>query len=270
MPDNPLQTHRQERDDLLARALASLEADERIVAAWLHGSMGRGTHDDWSDIDLWIVLDDERMAMYGAEAEDFARRLGEPLLTIPAPQNAPAGGDYLLALYAGAHGPLMLDDCSWQPLSMAQRPPDARLLFDRAGIPLAEEPELSPEDERLAMARQQFDFFWMMATVAGKAIARARDWDALSLLRFVWTVLAGIEYLAGRRDALPDNSEPPPFPAPVGAAEQLAALRGLASTMEQLAAQDARLSADLAPQMPTQVSAYLDMVEREIAPNRTN
>jgi hypothetical protein len=262
LSDNPLQTHRQERDDLLARALALLEADEQFVAAWLHGSMGHGTHDDWSDIDLWIVVDDERMATNGAQAEHFARGLGEPLLTLSPPQNAPPGGEYLLALYSGTHGPLMLD-CSWQPLSMAQRPPDTRLLFDRAGIPPAEEPDLSPEDERLVMARQQIDFFWMMATVAGKAIARGRDWDALSLLRFVWTVLAGIEYLAGKRPALPDYSDPPPFPAPVGATEQLAALRGLVSTMEQLTAQDARLSADLSPQIPAQVSAYVDMVERE-------
>ena len=261
MSDNHLQTHRQERDDLLERAIALLEADERIVAAWLHGSMGRGTYDDWSDIDLWIVLDDEQMDTTGAEAEDFVRKLGEPMLTLSPPQNAPPGGEYLLALYAGAHGPQMLD-CSWQPLSMAQRPPDTRLLFDRVGIPPAEEPELSPEDERLVMARQQTEFFWMMATVAGKSIARGCDWEALAMLRFVWTVLAGIEYLAGKRDALPDYSDPPPFPPSVGAAEQLAALRGLTARMEQVTADDARLSADLSPQLAEQVSSYLDMVDQ--------
>ncbi len=49
---------RAERDALLLEATALLEGDERVVAAWLHGSLGRGTADEWSDIDLWVVLAD--------------------------------------------------------------------------------------------------------------------------------------------------------------------------------------------------------------------
>ena len=149
---SPLETHRRERADLLALAVRLLEADERIVAAWLHGSMGRGTQDDWSDIDLFIVVADEQMEVVAAERAAFVSRAGQPLLTVEAPQNAPPGGAYLLAMYPGTYGPHILD-CSWQPRSQARRPSDTRLLFDRVGIPPAEEPLASSHDERLELAK---------------------------------------------------------------------------------------------------------------------
>jgi hypothetical protein len=263
MPDNPLQTHTEERDALLARTLRLLEADDRVVAAWLHGSIGRGTHDDWSDIDLWIVVADEHMETVGAEGDTFVRSLGEPLLTLAPPQNAPPGGEYLLALYPGEQGPQMLD-CSWQPQSLAQRPPDTRLLFDRVGIPPAEESELSPEDERLVMARQQIDFFWMMATVVAKYIARGQAWEVLALLRFVWTVLAGVEFLSGERASLPDYHDAPPFAPPLDPAEQLAALHFLVDQMQSLASRVPSLREGANPATPEQVLALLALVEQQL------
>ena len=49
----------EERDALLGRAVALLEGDERVVAAWLAGSLGRGGGDALSDIGLWVVCADE-------------------------------------------------------------------------------------------------------------------------------------------------------------------------------------------------------------------
>jgi len=53
-----------ERDAVLARAIELLEADERVVAVVLTGSLGRGSGDRWSDIDL--------LALTGTEAESRA------------------------------------------------------------------------------------------------------------------------------------------------------------------------------------------------------
>lgn len=47
-----LRLREEERDRLLDRLVASLERDERVVAAWLSGSLGRGTADAWSDVDV--------------------------------------------------------------------------------------------------------------------------------------------------------------------------------------------------------------------------
>ena len=41
------------------RIIEVLEADERVLIAWLTGSIGRGTEDDWSDLHLYTAVGDE-------------------------------------------------------------------------------------------------------------------------------------------------------------------------------------------------------------------
>src|SRR3989442_185935 len=91
--------HRAERDALLQRATDLLRDDPRVVAAWLFGSLGRGHEDDLSDLDLWVVVGDEWIDTFIGERRPYASQLGPPLLLVEAPQNAPAGGAYLMAVY---------------------------------------------------------------------------------------------------------------------------------------------------------------------------
>jgi predicted nucleotidyltransferase len=43
---NPQAAYRAEREALLARIVGLLEADKRVTAAWLFGSLGRGDADE--------------------------------------------------------------------------------------------------------------------------------------------------------------------------------------------------------------------------------
>lgn len=258
-----LEVYRRERGDLLERATRLLEADERIVAAWLHGSMGRDAHDDWSDIDLWIVVADEHMKAVGFEREAFLRELGPLLLTVEAEQNAPPDGAYLFGMYPGAQGPQVLD-CSWERQSRARRRLDTQLLFDRAGIPTIEATTATPGDNSLELAKQKTAFFWMMSTILGKYIAR-HSWEVTNMLSFVWSVAAHIEWLVGERAAAPVYRDAPPFPVPVGPQEQLAALRGLIADMEALVARIPALSDAASSDTVQQVHLYLDTVERALS-----
>jgi hypothetical protein len=53
-----------DRDALLVRLTAALRADERIRAAWLTGSLGRGSGDRYSDVDVLVaVADADRPAL---------------------------------------------------------------------------------------------------------------------------------------------------------------------------------------------------------------
>lgn len=113
------------------------------------------------------------------------------------------------------------------------------------------------------MAAQQTAFFWMMATVVGKYIARGRTWEVLALLRFVWTVLAGVEWMVGERDASPDYRDAPPFQPPIDPGEQLAALRVLVDRMQALMLRPA-LWAAIEAATPGQVLALLAAVEGEL------
>ncbi len=87
-----------ERNTLLVEARALLEGDERVVAAWLYGSLGRGTADEWIDIDLWVVVADGYIEEVCLGRHEYVAALGKPLLIVDAPQNAPAGGAFLTVL----------------------------------------------------------------------------------------------------------------------------------------------------------------------------
>lgn len=257
---DPLQIHREERDALLARAAELLQADDRIVAAWFFGSIGRGDADVWSDIDLWIVVADEYVADVSAERHIFLSRLGTLLLTSEAPQNAPPGGAYLPGMYPGAYGPHLVD-CYWAPQSNAARPPDTRLLFDKVGVPLSTHVPTERGAESLKQAGRDVACFWMMSTIVAKNIARRRSWEVLNLLSFLWSVTAQIEWLVGERTSCPTYRDTPSFPAPAEAVEQLAALRGLVAGMEVLTERTPVLHDAVSSDTISEVKLYLNMIE---------
>ena len=60
------------------RFVATCQADERVVAAFLGGSYARGTADEYSDLDLYLITTDEAYEDFVARREDFMRLLGEP------------------------------------------------------------------------------------------------------------------------------------------------------------------------------------------------
>jgi GNAT superfamily N-acetyltransferase len=95
-----------ERSRMLERLDAGLRGDERIVAAWVGGSMGRGEADDLSDIDIHLAVEDDQCTELNARRRTFVSGFGEPLLIQEAPQNAPPGGAFQLVLYRGAAAPI--------------------------------------------------------------------------------------------------------------------------------------------------------------------
>src|SRR5262249_54511076 len=129
-----LTRYEQERDELLAQITVILEQDPRVVAAWLFGSLGRGEADPWSDLDVWVVVADGEVETVAARRREEASRVARPLLVVEAPQNAPAGGAYLMACYDAPVAPHQVD-WYWQPRSRAAIPAQTCLLFDRVGLP---------------------------------------------------------------------------------------------------------------------------------------
>lgn len=52
---------------LLDRALGVFESDPRVIAAWLSGSVARGTADEYSDLDLLVATTDDDHASFTEE-----------------------------------------------------------------------------------------------------------------------------------------------------------------------------------------------------------
>ncbi len=224
----------QERTDLIRRVSSILHSDERVLAAWLGGSLGRGDADAYSDIDLWVVVRDAHIDAVRECGRQFVEVLGSPVLISEAPQNAPPGGAYLLTLYPGKHGPQHVD-WNWLPQTGAAIPADAKVLFYKVELPAAEESRrVPPTGEDLSSAlTQECAFFWGMCGVVAKYIARRRQYDVLKLLDLVAHTSDNIKWLLGEGelksykeslwDEVPLLTEPE---------DQLGLLRKLATRME--------------------------------------
>lgn len=178
------------------------------------------------------MIDDARLAAFTAERREYAARLGTPVLVGEAPGAGPAGGDYLLVLYASPAGALHVD-WRWQPRSGATLPQDVRLLFDRVGLPEATAAEGQMRKQRAAAASRAVIHFWAGSAIVVKAIVRRHGWQALSGLNALRWHLNTVRQLSGVTSLHPGADRPIGVP-PVQMGEQLALLRALCQEMEAL------------------------------------
>lgn len=65
---------------LIDRITDVLAEDERIVSAWLSGSLGRGEGDAWSDVDVTCVVEEEDLSACVAEYAGKRNPIGETLI----------------------------------------------------------------------------------------------------------------------------------------------------------------------------------------------
>ena len=167
------------RDELLAHIVAALNADDRVVAAWLTGSLGRGEDDAFSDIDLGVVVRDTDAAELCARPWQVAghttdarlalfAKVGTPAIIHESQHNAPSGGSFTVVIYDNA----LTVDWILIPHSLAQRPAQSRLLLAKAEIPIQPIASIESIEQRITSASEKVSFFWMMATVTVKYMLR--------------------------------------------------------------------------------------------------
>jgi predicted nucleotidyltransferase len=259
-----LRAHAAERDALLARLVAQLERDKRVHAAWLFGSMGRGTPDELSDLDLFVVVRDESLDEVIAARYRMIAAMGTPLLILEAPQNRPPGGAYNMALYPGANGPHQVD-WYWQRQSDAAIPRETRLLFDRVGLRRLEtsthfEYQSVPEQTPLEAAVGNVRFFWVMLLITAKYVARSPDEGRMGLLDYAWKAYAEVCDFLGIEPGQDPQAEMNPQPR----AAKLSILRGLAGSMEKLMPAMQRRAGQMPVEMGSQVGRYLDLIAQGV------
>lgn len=173
------QTYTNQRELLLRSIVEKLSTDERFVAAWLTSSFARGEQDTLSDIDLTLVVADEHCQAFCTrpqmvDAQTSKERLelfglfGQPVILHENNDNAPEGGTFTFVAYDQA---LMVD---WvlRPLTGAQKPEGARLLFDKGNLPVQAPTQPATQEQRANEASETMAFFWMMSAVTVKYIER--------------------------------------------------------------------------------------------------
>lgn len=256
-----LQTYEGERDALLQRIQDTIEQDTRIVGAWIFGSLGRGTQDPWSDLDIWLVVEDADLDTLVTNRRNAVAQAGELLAVVEAPQNAPAGGGgYLMALYAGEFGPHQVD-WYWQARSLASIPQQTRLLLERVGMPHAETPtqfsgygpvpERTPE-EAVEVA---INFFWAMWMIMAKYAVRSPYEEKMGLVKYVVGPLREVQAFLDVPLTLEDDA---PHPDP---ATKLRILRDLAHKMEALMPQAEARGVPIPAALTPYAHRYLAFIE---------
>jgi hypothetical protein len=239
-----------------------LEADPRVATAWLVGSRGRGDADALSDIDLVVVAHDASLAELVGERRELVARLSPPLLIQDLPRNAPPGGAYLLVLYPGATGPLHVD-WYWRAVSGATLPYDARPIVERPGVSLPREPgpAAATDDERALAVAHDVIFFWAIAPIAAKYLARRQPVEAFDLLR------SAANALERTRREIDPAADGPAVPLSelltTDAGAQVRALHRLCQEMAALLPRVEPLppaAGSLSPDVPAHVLRFVDRV----------
>ena len=236
------------RDRLLAQVAGKLRADQRVVAAWLLGSFGRGEADEWSDLDLQVAVSDEAL--------DGILRYPLQLLGLPAspilvqagwPSTSFQGGRFWLAIY---DGPVEVD-WSIGPLSRAVRETASEVLFERVPVPVADPPRAPSEEDVRRQVARDLEFFWAMAPIALKYAGRGHTRNVVNMAGLMapayhrlWRALHAPDQL-GRtvhHENAPDEADFEPytirFPATI-------TLAGALDVVEQVIAAVAGFHADL-------------------------
>ncbi|HYN89794.1 MAG TPA: aminoglycoside 6-adenylyltransferase [Ardenticatenaceae bacterium] len=155
--------------------VAVCQADERVAAAFLGGAHAKGSADEHSDLDLYLVVRDEAYDDFFAGRETFLRRLGELLFL---DHFGGFGFDLLIFTFAGgAQGELAIGRTSaFDHIHGGPFLP----LVDKEGL-LAGKTfallEAPPERQRAAL-RATLGWFWRHLWKFSVAIHRRQLWSA--------------------------------------------------------------------------------------------
>jgi len=241
-----LATRVAERSNLIRQIAIYLETDRRVRAAWLHGSLSSGGHDALSDIDIWVVVNDESAPKIVSARKKFASGITRPVLVMDNVNNAPPNGAYLLAHYPGEIGPQHID-WYWQPESLAKRPDDALLLFDHADLPMVAGDEWreemhqtrvgSPinETDQVSILTFKTKFFWAMSLIVAKYIARGDHETVQQMTALITRTLGEInDSLSTKQRGEIADTASAPIVVLTSPAEQFAMLDRLAKTARRM------------------------------------
>lgn len=183
-----------ERNKLLHQLVSALEQDPRVIACWLGGSLGRANADEWSDIDIEIVVSDADILSIRADPTDFVARFLSPTLVIEAPDNAPSDGAYLLTLIEGSLGPQQVD-WYWHAATGASRPINSQLMFERAKIPVITNMVHFEAKEFRKLLAPLIRESLLMALISGKHIRRGNGWSTIRHLEHLAICVRKAQFL---------------------------------------------------------------------------
>jgi predicted nucleotidyltransferase len=166
---------------LLERAVIHLQGDDRVVALVLGGSIAKSAMDFYSDIDLYIITEDEFFDTLFAERHALADHTGTAWFRFIADHNPGGEHDYIV-LYPG---PVKIDFmyCRASDVAPAPKWTHCLILKDHeafmAGIRSRSQDLVPPQPEpEMILALNQK--FWTWCWYVFGKIVRGEHWMALA------------------------------------------------------------------------------------------
>jgi hypothetical protein len=225
------------RDALFDQVLGLLEADPAVEGVALIGSLGRREADNWSDIDLLVLMGDQALARFADDPAVSLWARGD--LLVNGRHNSPVGAASIGVTHIRSGLPVHVD-LHVHPGARTRWPTDSRVAFERRPVELGAQSfdELNGSGPRQPATAKTADELRMIhlsyVPIAGKYIGR-RSPRAIQMIRFLGQV--------------PRFTDEDP-------AAQLHALRGIAG---KLLDPSWRWLSDA-------VTAYLNLVEATLGP----
>jgi hypothetical protein len=182
----------------LRSALGEIEGDPRLIALQVQGSIGRGTGDRHSDLDLGLVVSDAAWPAIVDEIPNFVRRLGDVIdehyQFVPS-----AAAPEMYRAWAQYENGVQLDLMVLPSTRLLGSGPDGRTLYDPGGVLLVTDHPMrlaEPTD----MSKWEFLCWGALAEVA-KYLERGLPLAAAEWLNpgrqatiSCWAALNGLEY----------------------------------------------------------------------------
>ena len=175
------------REEILSALVAVLEPLEQVHALWEGGAAGFDRVDQWSDLDLQMVVADDSVEEIFERVEETLLSLSEIELKYRLPEPTWHGHSQCFYRLKDASPFLMVDLAVMRENSEADRFMEARIhgvprvIFDKTGAvqdkPVDVEEHIKKIQGRLDTLKTMFDLFWILAP---KEIKRGNSIEAVS------------------------------------------------------------------------------------------
>lgn len=169
-------------DLLLDQIIAKLRHSHDVHAVWLAGSRGRGTADEFSDIDIWIALDDDHIAPVIDDPLTYVHNVVPTIMHILAPSIAPGSGAFI-GTWIPSDDEFVQVDWYFAPASTAKRDVDTVAVFGE--VPLRQPLDLPALPQSLVLEKAEHNLALAMQSINNmvKNGRRGRFWDVANNAR---------------------------------------------------------------------------------------
>jgi len=198
------------RQRILETVIATLEPEDFVLALWQGGSAAHGYTDEWSDIDIQVIVEDDRVQETFDILEESLNTLCEVRLKWRVPEPTWHGHSQCFYQLEGTSPFLFIDFVVLKQshpnyFLEVERHGKVAIAFDKANLlvppPFNRSEHFSRMQERFVTLRKTFDFFQILVKKEinrGHLVAAISNYHAYTLQPLV--ELMGMVYRPDRYD----------------------------------------------------------------------